>query len=121
MGGATRTSVCALVAAILVTACVYVPLRGRAIVRQQEYFATHKEVSPAVARAIELGHVILGMDREQVVVVLGDPLRRIDYAGSPAVEVWMYPGFRFHQDQSHGASLYRLVFRAGRLALVEPL
>lgn len=110
-----------IVLIVLSAGCVYVPLRGRAIVREREYFETHREVPPAIARAIEQGHVILGMDREQVVVVLGEPLRRTDHGGAPSIEVWLYQGFRFHQDLSHGASLYRLVFRAGLLALIEPL
>ena len=34
---------------ILAIGCVYVALRGRQDFRRQQFFATHREVSPAVA------------------------------------------------------------------------
>jgi len=107
---------------LLAAACV-VPLRGRASYRRAEYLETHRELSPRIADAIDRGHVIAGMDHEQVVVVLGQPLKRADYGGAPPAEVWLYPGHRFHQDQvtTHGATLFRLVFVDGRLVLFEPL
>lgn len=104
-------------------ACVHVPLRARASVRRAEYLETHRELPPRIADAIDRGHVVTGMDQEQVVVVLGQPLKRTDYLGAPPAEVWLYPGHRFHQDQvrTHGATLFRLVFVDGRLMLFEPL
>lgn len=104
------------------TACVYVPLRGRQQYRREQYFAAHRELSPTVANAIETGHVVPGMDREQVWVVVGDPIRKSLFPASK-VEVWLYPSVRFHQDpaHSHGASSFRLVFIDGILRVIEPI
>jgi len=70
-----------------------------------------------------MGHVAAGMDPEQVIVVLGRPIERVSYGGTPPVEVWLYPGHRLHQDhhRSGGATLFRAVFRDGRLAFIEPI
>ncbi|MBI3491393.1 MAG: hypothetical protein HY047_06370 [Acidobacteria bacterium] len=105
-----------------VTACVYVPLRGRPQYRREQYFANHRELSPTIANAIETGHVVPGMDREQVWVVVGDPVRKSLFAAAN-VEVWLYPSVRFHQDpaHSHGASSFRLVFIDGILRIIEPI
>jgi hypothetical protein len=72
---------------------------------------------------MDRGHVVLRMEQEQVVVVLGQPLKRTDYEGATPAEVRLYPGDRFHQDpvRSHGATLFRVVFVGARLALFEPL
>ena len=104
------------------TACVYVPLRGRQEYRRQQYFASRRELSPTITHAIETGHVVPGMDREQVWVVLGDPVRKSLFP-SAKVEVWLYPSVRFHQDpvHSHGASSFRLVFIDGILRVIEPI
>ena len=61
------------VALILLAGCVRVPLRARAQFRREQFFATHREVSPAVATAIDTGHLIIDMDRDEVRVVLGVP------------------------------------------------
>lgn len=114
---------CALLSlCVTLTACVYVPLRQRASYRIDQYFAAHPELAPATAQAIEAGHVIPGMDREQVWVVLGDPLRKSVFSLG-RFEVWLYPATRLHQDQlhSHGAASFRLVFIEGRLAIIEPI
>lgn len=105
-----------------VTACVSVPLRGRQQYRREQYLASQREVSPRIAQAIESGHVVPGMDREQVWVVLGDPVRKALFSAGK-VEVWLYPSGRFHQDpvHSHGASSFRLVFIDGLLQLIEPI
>ena len=104
------------------TACVYVPLRGRQQYRREQYLASHREVSPTIASAIETGHVVSGMDREQVWVVVGDPVRKSLFPAAKA-EVWLYPSVRFHQDpaHSHGASSFRLVFIDGILRVIEPI
>lgn len=109
-------------AMLMLSACVYVPLRQRAAFREQQYFATHRELPPEIRNAIDTGHVILGMDREQVWTVLGDPVRKAIFS-SGRFESWLYPANRLHQDQlhSHGANSFRLVFIDGRLALVEPI
>lgn len=105
-----------------VTACVYMPLRGRQQYRREQYFASHRELSPTISNAIETGHVVPGMDREQVWVVVGDPVRKSLFPASK-VEVWLYPSVRFHQDpaHSHGASSFRLVFIDGILRIIEPI
>ena len=109
------------VALLLLASCVHVPLRGRQDFRRQQFFATHSEVSPAIAAAINTGHVIVGMDREQVWVVAGDPVRKSTFRGG-AVEVWLYPAVRFHQGAyTHGAASLRLVFVDGRLDVIDPI
>lgn len=80
-----------------VIACVHVPPRGRQQYRRDQYFATQRELSPAIANAIETGHVVAGMDREQVWVVVGDPVKKSLFPGAHT-EVWLYPSARFHQD-----------------------
>lgn len=104
------------------TACVYVPLRGRQQHRRGQYFASHRELSPTIANAIEAGHVVSGMDQEQVWVVVGDPVRKSLFPAAN-VEVWLFPSVRFHQDpaHSHGASSFRLVFIDGILRVIEPI
>lgn len=102
--------------------CVHVPLRGRQQYRREQYFAKHGELSPVIAQAIVDGHVVAGMDREQVWVVVGDPVRKSLFSAGQ-VEVWLYPSVRFHQDpvHSHGASSFRLVFIDGILRIIEPI
>lgn len=107
---------------VILSTCVYVPLRKRADFRKQQYFASHRELAPDTAKAIDSGHVIPGMDREQVWVVLGDPVRKSVFS-SGHVEVWLYPAVRLHQDQlhSHGTESFRLVFMDDRLVIIEPI
>ena len=102
------------------SACVHVPLRERAAYRLDEYFASHGEIAP-VAYAMRRGHIALGMDEEQVLAVLGNPVRRTRYEGRGAAQVWTYRGHQLHQGYAHGASLYRLVFLDGRLRVLEPI
>jgi len=102
-------------------ACVHVPLRERAAFRLDEYFTSHGEIAPSLADAMRRGHVVLGMDPEQVFAVLGEPVRRTRYEGAGSAEVWIYRGYKLHQGYAHGASLYRLVFLDGRLNVLEPL
>ena len=101
--------------------CVHVPLRERAGFRLEEYFDNHRELPPPVADAMRRGHVTLGMDEEQVLAVLGEPVRRVRFDGPGAAQVWIYRGYKLHQGYAHGASLYRLVFLEGRLRVLEPL
>ena len=112
----------AAVAATL-AGCAHIPPQDRADVRITQYLEAHRELPRGIADAIDDGHVTLGMDREQVVVVLGQPLRRRDYGGTPPVETWSYPGYRLHQDhhRTGGSTLFRVIFIDGRVALVEPL
>lgn len=112
----------ATVLLLALTACVHVPPRGRQQYRRDEYFATRRELSPTIANAIQTGHVVVGMDREQVWVVAGDPVRKSLFPAAKS-EVWLYPSARFHQDpaHSHGASSFRLVFVDGILRVIEPI
>jgi len=104
------------------TACAHVPPRGRQQYRREQYLASHRELPPTIAKAIETGHVVPGMDREQVWVVGGDPVRKTTFSAT-RTDVWLYPAARFHQDpvHSHGVSLFRLVFIDGVLRLIEPI
>lgn len=113
----------AVVVTVGTVACVRVPPETRPDARKARYFATPREIPPAIAAAIEQGHIILGMDREQVTIVLGTPVKRTVYPGPPSSEVWLYRWARLHQDalRAHGATLFRLVFVDGRLAVAEPL
>lgn len=67
------------------------------------------------------GHVVIGMDEEQVLAVLGEPVRRTRHHGTDTPEVWIYPGHKIHQGFAHSATLYRLVFLDGRLRVLEPI
>lgn len=94
-----------------------------AAVRIADYLAVHREVAPAIADAMESGHVVLGMDAEQVRAVLGPPVQKVEGSGSPAIDRWLYPGHALHQGHFRfgASSLYRLVFVDGRLRLIEAL
>lgn len=109
---------------LLVPGCAHLPLRAHADFRRSEYFATNPELTPTIANAIVTGHVVQGMNREQVRVVLGDAVRKSEFKTPKAViEVWLYPSVRVHQDpvHSHGASSFRLVFMDGILRIIEPI
>jgi hypothetical protein len=89
----------------------------------EQYLSTHPEPLPSVLNAMKDGHVLIGMDREQVRVVLGAPVKSAVYERDRAVDVWIYPGYRLHQDQMRGdkAWIFRLVFIDGVLTIIEPL
>ena len=112
-----------LCASAWVASCAYIPLSARASYRMEQYLSTHQELLPSVLDAIRNGHVVVGMDREQVVVVLGVPVKTATYRRDREVEVWIYPGHRLHQDQMRGdkAWLFRLVFIDDVLRLIEPI
>ena len=76
-----------------------------------------------LADAIVRGHVIAGMDQEQVKVVLGEPVRRSRFERQPPVDVWISQWYKLHQDHMRAGStpLFRLVFVGGRLTVVEPI
>jgi hypothetical protein len=103
--------------------CVNLPRSAFASVRRAEYFASHGELPPGIRTAIENGHVLVGMDREQVIVVLGQPLRRALSKRNDNAEAWIYRGYKLHQDPFHlqGAGLVRIIFLKGRVAMIEPL
>jgi hypothetical protein len=104
--------------------CVHVPPSGRAAVRLERYFSTPHELRPSIRDAMLKGHVVEGMDAEQVRVVLGDPVRSTRFGhGGDVIDVWLFRGYRFHQERfpGKGSTLYRLVLVNGVLAIVEPL
>lgn len=108
----------------LATACAYVPPSRRAGVRRDAYLLAHAELRPAIGEAIAKGHVIGGMDREHVTVVLGEPVRKTTFRRDGGIaEMWLYPAERLHQSQLHGdrATLFRLVLVNGIVVDVEPL
>ncbi len=105
------------------TACIYVPSRRKAAAREAAYFSAHPELPPSIAKAIDQGHVLLGMTKEQVWVVLGDPAHKRVFGENGSIEIWLFPAHRLHQDQlhSHGTSSFRLTFIDGRLIVLEPI
>jgi hypothetical protein len=112
-----------VVIAAALCGCMNLPRSAFASVRQAEYFASHDELSPQIRTAIENGHVVVGMDREQVIVVLGQPTRRAWFKHDDQAEAWLYLGHKLHQDTLHSprAGLVRIIFLEGRVALIEPL
>ena len=122
MSGVLGRALFGTFALTLTAGCMHLPMRAQQDFRRQQFFATHREISPSVANAINAGHVILDMDREEVWVVLGDPVWKSMFRAG-AVEVWLYPAVRLHQDVMHsrGAVTFRLVFIDGRLRVIEPL
>ncbi len=103
--------------------CTHLPASAYASVRQARYFSENREVLPSIRKAIEQGHVVPGMDREQVWTVLGEPVRRTTFKREPVIEIWLYQGYKLHQDQMRAdrAELFRAVFRDGILVILEPL
>jgi hypothetical protein len=78
---------------------------------------------PDIAEAISQSHVILTMDKDQVIAAVGQPDIRSRFGGARYPEVWLYRVARFHQDlpRSHGTSFFRIVFLSGRVNFIEPL
>lgn len=121
----THSFVAAATVWVTVTgACVHVPPSRGALARRDAYLLAHAELRPAIADAIAKGHVIGGMDREQVTAVLGEPVRKATFRRRDGLTVvWLYPAERLHQSQLQGdrATLFRLVFVNGVIVDVEPL
>src|SRR4029450_10774825 len=89
-----------VVAAVL-WGCVNLPRSAFVSFREAEYFASHDELPPRIRTAIEDGHVLVGMDREQVIVVLGQPIRRAMSKHHDNAEAWIYLGYKLHPDPLH--------------------
>lgn len=105
------------------TGCVHLPPSAFANVRKANYFSERRELPPTIRQAIAEGHVVPGMDREQVWTVLGEPVGRRTFTREPVIEIWLYQGHKLHQDQMRAdrADLFRAVFVAGILVILEPL
>ena len=102
-------------------ACAPLPRRAFIAARQADYFASKPELSSEVSRAIEEGHVLLGMDTTQVWVALGDPARKTRFSRTQT-EVWLYRAGSLHQNHYRlGSEAVRLVFVQNRLVAIEPL
>lgn len=103
--------------------CVHLPPSAFASVRMARYFSEKRELPPSIRSAMEKGHVVPGMDREQVWTVLGEPAQRRTFTHDPVIEIWLYQGHKLHQDQmrADSATLFRAVFRDGILVILEPL
>lgn len=102
--------------------CAHVVTRPTAREREAAYFAAHPGAPADIAAAIRLGHVLPGMDREQVRVVLGKPFRVKKLRSVADGEQWLYGAERLHQDhfRSQGASFYRITFIDGRVTSIDP-
>ena len=114
----------ALLFSLLIEArCVSASPRPSFRQRSIAYFAVHRDVLPDVIEAIKLGHVLPGMDRDQVWVVLGEPLQRKPSRASSRIEQWLYPAYRIHQDhfRSQAAFLFKITFTDGRVTGIDPL
>ena len=112
----------AVVAAGAAGACASIPPERRARVREQGYRSTHPELPPRIDAAIAQGHVLVGMDSEQVWVVLGEPVARRAFGGVPPLAAWIYPASRLQQGHawSGAGALVRIVFSDDRVVTVEP-
>ena len=123
-GMRTQPGHCVIVVGLLATiaGCASAPRIERADVRRQLYLAAHQGISADLAAAIDSGHVLPGMDRDQVRAVLGQPIRVTEFSRSHA-EIWLFPASRLHQDKmhSHGAASFRLVFIDQRLSTIDPI
>lgn len=122
-GRSRRVVLLLLVLALVAGACFSLRRDDQFSVRYAEYLERRPEMGATLAEAMAMGHVAAGMDPEQVIVVLGRPIERVSYGGTPPWKMWLYPGHRLHQDhhRSGGATLFRAVFRDGRLAFIEPI
>lgn len=95
--------------------------RGTSQQQLRDYLSAHRDTTEAVAEAIHLGHVVPGMDREQVTAALGEPIR-VMRSSRNGVEHWLYRMETLHQEQLRGRgwSLVRITFMDGRVLLVDP-
>ena len=90
-------------------------------VRQADYFALHHELPPDIARAMQAGHILIGMDSKQVWVVLGNPARKTRFARSET-DVWLYRAYSILQNHYRlGTQDVRLIFIRDRLVVIEPM
>ena len=113
----------ACLSTVALGACAHVREGDHAVVRRDAYLRSQVELAPAVAKAIAEGHVIAGMNREQVTAVLGKPVKVTRFVRDERLtEVWIYPAARLHQGtlRMHDGSLFRLVITDDRLTVIEP-
>lgn len=87
-------------------------------VRAARYLHDHPETPSAIADAIQRGHVLVSMTREQVLNIAGEP--RMRSRGKGGIEWWLYSAAPFHQgDSSHGATLAKISFIGDHVARIE--
>ena len=109
--------------AVVLSACVTVPPSQRAVPRREAYLRTHGELPPTIAEAIATGHLVVGMNREQVIAVAGQPVMSKSFnRDGRLTEVLIYPAHRLHQGhlRSDGGSLFRVVLVNGTVTVLEP-
>lgn len=110
----------ALTTTLVASGCASLKQPTTATGRKANYVASHHELSPELAGSIEAGRLVLGMNREQVEAVIGEPNRQTSFQTRDA-EVWLYRAGRVHVNQlPDGIEAFRLVFIKDRLVLVEP-
>jgi hypothetical protein len=83
---------------------------------------THRDTAASVAEAIRLGHVVPGMDREQVTAALGKPIRIVQKSNQSGKEDWLYRMEALHQEELRGRgwSFVRITFLDGRVVALDP-
>lgn len=102
-------------------ACASSPREVPPRVRWADYFASHGELAPDIARAMQAGHIVAGMDTKQVWVVLGEPARKTRFERSET-DVWLYRAHSLQQDHYRlGTQGVRLIFAKDRLVVIEPI
>lgn len=102
-------------------ACASAPREVPPRVRWANYFASHGELPPDIARVMHAGHIVAGMDTKQVWVVLGDPVRKTQFERSQT-DVWLYRAHSLQQDHYRlGTQGVRLIFVKDRLVVIEPM
>jgi hypothetical protein len=86
----------------------------------KRYFG-ERNAGDAVRDAVRIGHIVPGMTREQVVAALGEPIRTTHSSRTPAMEHWLYPMERLHQEdlRGRGWSAVRITFIDGRVVRLE--
>lgn len=104
--------------ALLVFACSSATTREWPGKRAERYLQAHPTTPRAIAKAMQRGHVLIGMTTEQVIATIGEP--KVRNPGRGGIERWLYSAAPFHQGQSsHGATLARISFISDRVAEVE--
>jgi outer membrane protein assembly factor BamE (lipoprotein component of BamABCDE complex) len=118
---AVALPVATLLSLSLTVGCAEAGERATSQQRLRDYLGAHRDTTGAVAEAIRLGHVVPGMDREQVTAALGEPIRVIRSSSQGGVEHWLYRMETLHQEQLRGRgwSFVRITFLDGRVLRMD--
>ena len=122
MTHAAELRVATLLSLSLTIGCAEAGERATSQQRLRDYLGAHRDTTEAVAEAIRLGHVVPGMEREQVTAALGEPIRVIRSSSRGGVEHWLYRMETLHQERLRGRgwSFARVTFLDDRVLLVDP-